>query len=123
MSSLQLNSPSVTSTTAAPTGGAQPQNQREQLAAAAKQFEAIFVRQMLSAARKTDFGGEKLFDSQAMGTFRQMQDERVADTVSSTGAFGMAKMIEARLVQMLPAEKPAGEKPAGEAEKGKTNGL
>ena len=96
---------------------------REKLAGAAKQFEAIFVRQMLSAARKTDFGGEKLFDSQAMGTFRQMQDERVADTVSSTGAFGMAKMIEARLVQMLPAEKPAGEKPAGEAEKGKTNGL
>lgn len=122
MSSLQLNSPSVTSTTATTTtGGAQPQNQREQLATAARQFEAIFVRQMLSAARKTDFGGEKLFDSQAMGTFRQMQDERVADTVSGTGAFGMAKMIEARLAQMLPAEKPATDGAA--TEKGKTNGL
>ena len=120
MSSLQLNTPGVASTTAAPTGGTQPQNQREQLAAAAKQFEAIFVRQMLSAARKTDFGGEKLFDSQAMGTFRQMQDERVADTVANTGAFGLAKMIEARLAQMLPAEKPA---EGAVTEKGKTNGL
>lgn len=122
MSSLQLNTPGVASTTAASAGAAQPQGQREQLAAAAKQFEAIFVRQMLSAARKTDFGGEKLFDSQAMGTFRQMQDERVADTVSSTGAFGMAKMIEARLAQMLPAEKPAAGAATTTTEKGKTNG-
>ena len=123
MSSLQLNSPSVASTTDAVQGPAQPNGQRAQLAKAAKQFEAIFVRQMLSAARKTDFGGEKLFDSQAMGTFRQMQDERVADTVSSTGAFGMARMIEARLAQMLPAEKPAANATATPAQKGKTDGL
>ena len=115
MSSLQLNSPNVTSTTAAATGGAQPQNQREQLAAAAKQFEAIFVRQMLSAARKTDFGGDKLFDSQAMGTFRQMQDERFADIASERGAFGMAKMIEARLAQMMPAST--------EPQEGTTDGV
>ena len=85
---------------------AQP-NQREQLSAAAKQFEAIFVRQMLSAARKTDFGGEdSLFSSEAMGTFRQMQDDRFAEIASQTGSLGMAKMIEAQLTRMLPAETP-----------------
>lgn len=78
---------------------------REQLSGAAKQFEAIFVRQMLSAARKANFGDE-LFSSQATDTFRQMQDERFADIASDTGAFGMAKMIEAHLAKMLPSEAP-----------------
>lgn len=76
---------------------------REDLSKAAKQFEAIFVRQMLSAARKAGFGDE-LFSSQGTDTFRQMQDERFADIASDTGAFGMAKMIEAHLAKMLPAE-------------------
>ena len=74
--------------------------ERVKLAAAAKQFEAIFIRQMLSAARQTDFGGG-LFDSEALGTFRQMQDERFADIASQTGAFGIAKQIEAQLASQL----------------------
>lgn len=74
---------------------------REKLAQAARQFEAIFLRQMLGEARKTDFGGD-LFSSEAMGTFRQMQDERFADIASETGAFGMAKVIEAQIARFLP---------------------
>ena len=87
------------------------QDNREQLAVAAKQFEAIFVRQMLSAARKTDFGGESLFGGEAMGTFRQMQDDRFADIAADRGAFGLAKMIEAHLARFIePATPP---KPEG----------
>lgn len=82
------------STTIAPTG------ERAKLAAAAKQFEAIFIRQMLSAARATDFGGG-LFDSEALGTFRQMQDEKFAEIASQTGAFGIAKQIETQLAAQL----------------------
>ncbi|MCB2075572.1 MAG: rod-binding protein [Novosphingobium sp.] len=80
-----------------------PAGDREKLAAAAKQFEAIFVRQMLSAARKADFG-EDIFGGQAMDTFRQMQDERFADIASDTGAFGLAAMLEAQLARHLPKE-------------------
>ena len=100
MSSLQLNSPNVTSTTAAATGGVQPQNQREQLAAAAKQFEAIFVRQMLAQARKADFG-EPLFGGQALDTFRTMQDEHFADIAGKSGALGLASQIEAQLARFV----------------------
>ncbi len=39
----------------------QASSERERLAEAARQFEAIFVRQMLTAARNADFGGEELF--------------------------------------------------------------
>ncbi|HEY0958328.1 MAG TPA: rod-binding protein [Novosphingobium sp.] len=81
---------------------------RTQLKAAAKQFEAIFVRQMLSAARKTQFGGEDaLFSGQGLDTFRQMQDEKFAEIASDTGAFGLGKMIEAHLARMLPPTTPA----------------
>ncbi len=82
--------------------------QREELARAARQFEAIFVRQMLAAARKTDFG-DQLFGGHGMDTFRQMQDDRFAEIASERGAFGLAKVIEARLAQMLPPTPPAAE--------------
>ena len=77
---------------------------REQLKAAAKQFEAIFVRQMLAEARKAHFGGDELFGSQGMDTFRQMQDERFADIASDRGAFGIGRMLEAQLARQLPPE-------------------
>ena len=86
----------------APTTSAPPAatGERAKLTAAAKQFEAIFIRQMLSAARQTDLGGG-LFDSEALGTFRQMQDEKFADIAAQTGAFGIAKQIEAQLASQL----------------------
>ena len=84
----------------APFPVAQPvSGERAKLTAAAKQFEAIFIRQMLSAAQ-TDFGGG-LFDSEALRTFRQMQDEKFADIASQTGVFGIAKQIEVQLASQL----------------------
>lgn len=76
--------------------GAAPVTEREQLAGAAKAFEAIFVRQMLAAARKADFGGD-LLGGQGLDTFRQMQDERFAELAAESGAFGIARLIEAQL--------------------------
>lgn len=76
---------------------------RDKLAAAAKQFEAIFVRQMLAAARKADFG-EPLLGGQALDTFRTMQDERFADLAAETGSFGFAKLIEAQLANQIGKE-------------------
>ncbi|MEQ1541726.1 MAG: rod-binding protein [Novosphingobium sp.] len=76
---------------------------RAKLAAAAKQFEAIFVRQMLAAARKTDFG-EPLLGGQGLDTFRTMQDERFADLAAQSGAFGLAKQIETQLANHIGKE-------------------
>ena len=84
------------------TAGAQATD-REKLQATAKQFEAIFVRQMLAAARKTDFGGDA-FGSQAMQTFRQLQDEHFADLTAGTGTLGLATIIEAQMARYLPVE-------------------
>lgn len=76
-------------------------SEREQLSSASKQFEAIFLRQMLAAARKTEFGSD-MFGGEGLDTFRQMQDEQFADIAAQTGSLGLASMIEAQLAQHLP---------------------
>ena len=72
---------------------------REAIRKAAQGFEAILLRQFLAAARKTDFGGDDLFGSEAMGTFRQLQDDRFAEIAAQTGAFGLARMLEMQLAK------------------------
>lgn len=82
------------------------QTDREKLSATARQFEAIFVRQMLASARATDFGGDDVF-GQMDQTFVEMRDERFAEIASQTGALGLAAQIERHLAAQLPAQAPA----------------
>lgn len=76
---------------------------RAELRDAARQFEAILLRQMLASARTTDFGG-----GGAMGktddTFREMRDARFAELASNSGQLGFAAAIERQLARHLPAE-------------------
>jgi len=90
---------------------------REKLSATAKQFEAIFVRQMLAAARKADLGGGDLTGGGALDTFREMQDNQFADIASQTGALGFAAKIEAQVARFLPSSQSAAT-PAGSAKTG-----
>lgn len=77
---------------------------RERLAGAAKAFEAIFVRQMLAAARQSGFG-DSLIGGQGLETFRAMQDSHFADLAAQTGSLGLAKQIEVQLARHLPAQE------------------
>ena len=76
---------------------------REKLAGAAKQFEAIFLRQMLASARAASLDSDGLF-GQMDQTFVQMRDERFAEIASNNGTLGLAKQIENHLEAMLPPE-------------------
>ncbi|WP_298166824.1 rod-binding protein [Novosphingobium sp.] len=96
-----------------PTLAATPQTpsatDRAALKKAAQGFEAIFVRQMLAAARSTSLAGkDDLFGGQAQQTFASMRDERFADIAAQTGAFGLAKQLEAQFARLLPSTNPAG---------------
>ena len=77
---------------------------RARLAEVARGFEAIFLRQMLAAARKADFG-EPLLGGEGLNTFRQMQDDHMAEIASQSGAFGLAKQIEAQLARFVPTSE------------------
>ena len=90
----------ISSTSSALALSSQVPSPKEQLHKAAQQFEAIFVRQMLSTARASNFGND-LLSSQGMDTFNAMQDERFAEIASQSGALGFAKIIEAQLAKRI----------------------
>ncbi len=73
-----------------------PANERAQLREAAKNFEAIFLRQMLSAARDSSIRSD-LFGSNGSDTFKQMRDDAFADIASERGVLGLADMIEVQM--------------------------
>jgi len=78
----------------------QTQTDRAQLHKAAQAFEAILVKQMLTAAHAASFG-DKLFDSQGLQTFNTMQDERFAQITAESGTLGLAKMIETQMAKRI----------------------
>lgn len=81
-------SPSNGSVAAAATAAAD----RDGLKQAAKAFEAIFVRQMISSMRSASLG-EDLLGSNAGEQFRDMSDARVADNMAEGGGLGIATML------------------------------
>jgi flagellar protein FlgJ len=90
---------------------------REKLHAVAQQFEAVFLREMLSAARKTSFakdaggdgGAGDISGGQGLDTFRQMQDEHFADLTVQSGSIGLAAIIEAQMARFV-SDDAAGKK-------------
>ncbi|MAK98864.1 MAG: flagellar biosynthesis protein FlgJ [Citromicrobium sp.] len=94
-----------------PLGAERPagNDQRTELHEAAQAFEAVLLRQMLSSARATDFGGEDLFEG-SDDTFTEMRDEQFADIASKSGQLGFAASIERQLARFLPqGETPGGQ--------------
>lgn len=62
----------------------------------AADFEAIFVRQMLTTMRNSSLG-EGLFDGQGMEQFRDMQDAKIAESMAQKGVFGIAQLLTRHL--------------------------
>ncbi|WP_260925033.1 rod-binding protein [Novosphingobium sp. 9] len=94
--------------------------EQDKLHETAQQFEALFLRQMLGAARKTDFGsgsdeGAVFGTDPGTDTFRQMQDDNFADITAKSGTLGFASLIEAQMARFLPADTANS---AGDADKG-----
>lgn len=81
-----------------------PADQKAELEKAAHQFEAIFIRQMLAAARKASLS-DGLFDSSATEQFQTMQDSNYADLMAEKGGLGLAKTI-AQQLSNRPGSKP-----------------
>ena len=78
---------------ASQTGAGQKQAAIESMAA---DFEAIFVRQMLTTMRNSSLG-EGLFDGQGMEQFRDMQDAKIAESMAQKGVFGIAQLLTRHL--------------------------
>ncbi len=90
---LPLNGPTT------PTPATNPAGADKRLAnikTMAADFEAIFVRQMLTTMRNSSLG-EGLFDGQGMEQFRDMQDAKIAESMAQKGVFGIAQLLTRHL--------------------------
>lgn len=77
---------------------------------AAKQFEAIFLRHILETAQKPAFKSNLVSQSASSGFYQDMITSQLADKISQSGAFGLARSFEHELARETKAT-PAVEKP------------
>ncbi|MGP8202019.1 MAG: rod-binding protein [Limisphaerales bacterium] len=81
---------------------------------ACRQFEAILLRQILGEARKTVITSSENKDSNEKDIYNDMVDNQMADSISRSGTFGLAKSLEKQLVhQVLPKATAPAAKPGG----------
>src|SRR5262245_54673025 len=80
-------------------------SEAEKIKEASRQFEAIILRQILGQARKTVFHSKLNEESASAGIYQDMVTGQLADAISRSGSFGLARSLE---VQLVPASaKPA----------------
>lgn len=93
--------------------GAQ-QDPHARLRAAAQQFEAVFLRQMIGTMRQAKLADDWM-DSSATDQFQEMADARLADNMSQQGAFGIAQMLIAQFEHSLGGQPQGGTGPQSTA--------
>lgn len=77
----------------------------------ARQFEAVLLRQILSAARKNVIKSEFSSESSTSGIYNDMINNQMADDISKSGVFGLARSLQTQLTrQVLKPETPVAEK-------------
>ena len=78
-------------------------SQKDKVKEACRQFEAVLLRQILGEARKTVITSSEKKDSNETEIYNDMINNQMADSISRSGAFGLAKSLENQLVrQVLP---------------------
>ena len=79
--------------------------QLEKLKGAAQQFEAVFLRQMISSMRSASLGDD-ILGNEASNQFRDLADAETADQMARRGTLGVAEMLlkqfEPRVTGMPP---------------------
>lgn len=68
---------------------------RANLKKAGEQFEAVFINMMLKSMRQTKLAGDEgsLFDTKNSETFRDMQDQKVAESMAAYRPIGIGKAM------------------------------
>lgn len=76
-------------------------SQDDKVKEACRQFEAILLRQILGEARKTVITGADGEDSNEKGIYDDMVNNQLADSISMSGSFGLAKSLEGQLLRQV----------------------
>lgn len=82
---------------------------------ASRQFEAILLRQILQNTQKTVISSKYSDNSTSAGIYKDMMVEHLADSISKSGAFGLANTFEQQLNRPPSVPSKAGEAAAATA--------
>jgi peptidoglycan hydrolase FlgJ len=95
---------------AAPTTGISTDSSRlssgANLQKAGQQFEAVFINMMLKSMRQANLG-DGLFDSKNSDTFRDMQDQRISESMAAHQPIGIGKAMTDFLAKAQKAQETA----------------
>jgi flagellar protein FlgJ len=82
--------------------------EQEKVAEACRQFEAVLLRQILQDTRKPVIHSSANPNSTSSGIYDDMVNNQLADKISRSGGFGLAKNLQAQVAhQVLPHAKAA----------------
>jgi flagellar protein FlgJ len=83
--------------------------QDQKIAEASRQFEAVMLRQILSDSQKTVISSEFSDNSTAAGIYQDLMTNTLADNISKSGRFGLAKVFEQQLSRPSGTESTSGQ--------------
>jgi Rod binding domain-containing protein len=78
----------------------------DKVAEVSRQFEAVFLRQILQDIRKPVLAPAE-GDATANGIYNDMINNQLADSLSRAGGFGLAKSLAAQLAHQVLPQPPA----------------
>lgn len=82
-------------------------SEREKVAEVSRQFEAVLLRQILQESRKSSVTPASSADASTSGIYDDMINNQLADSISRSGSFGLAKSLQGQLAdQVLPNVAP-----------------
>ena len=83
-------------------------SEQDKIAEASRQFESVLVRQILESSTKTVIKSKLTDDSTAAGIYRDMVTTQLADSISKSGALGLAQTFEQQLTRPCVNDLKAG---------------
>lgn len=77
----------------------------DKIAEVSRQFEAVLLRQILASAQKASFASGMIPQNVASGVYQDMITNQLADSISHSGAFGLARSLEKQLGHELKTDR------------------
>lgn len=76
-------------------------SEEQKVAELSRQFEGVLLRQILGQARKTVFHSKTDEDSASSAIYQDMVTAQLAESISKSGSFGLAKSLQTQLSRQV----------------------
>ena len=76
-------------------------SEEQKVAELSRQFEGVLLRQILGQARKTVFHSQTDEDSASSAIYQDMVTAQLAESISKSGSFGLAKSLQTQLSRQV----------------------